>query len=165
MSGIKGARCTVEMKKVPRHAFQESDDIHIFGLTYDEGVRINRFKENNPELYLEWILRDSWITKDMCYKIIQNAGIKLPIMYELGFSNNNCLGCVKATSAQYWNLTRKNFPEVFSRRCRQSRELGVRLVRYHGKRIFLDELPADVTDMTPEGDIECGPLCLIELAA
>jgi len=38
-------------------------------------------------------------------------------------------------------MIRRDFPEVFQRRCEQSRELNVRLTRLHGERIFLDELP------------------------
>jgi len=28
--------------------------------------------------------------------------------------------------------------------------------------MFLDELPDPITDKTPEEDIECGPICLVE---
>ena len=162
MSGIKGARCTVEMKKIPRFEYQEYGDLHIFGLTADEQRRITRFVENNPDLKLEWNLKDAGITKEMCYSLIKEAGIDLPAMYSLGFKNNNCIGCVKATSAKYWDMVRRYFPEVFLRRAKQSRDIGVRLVRYHGVRMFLDELPDPITDKTPEEDIECGPICLIE---
>lgn len=165
MSGIKGAVCTVEMKKIPRFDYQLPDDLHIFGLTADELGRIKRFINNNPELELEWNLRDAGITKDMCYQQLQLAGIKLPAMYALGFKNNNCIGCVKATSPKYWDLVRREFPETFWRRARQSRELGVKLVRYHGERVFLDELPLLITDHTPEEDIECGPICITPLDA
>ena len=160
MSGIKGARCTVEMKKVPRFEFQQPDDIHIFGLCSDEVPRIERFKKNNPELLLEWNLYDQQVTKNKCYRWLERAGIALPVLYSLGFKNNNCIGCVKATSPKYWDLVRKYFPEVFAKRARQSREIGVRLVRYHGERIFLDELPEKITDLRAQEDIECGPICL-----
>jgi hypothetical protein len=163
MAGIKGARCTVEMKKVPRFDFQEPDDTHIFGLTFDESVRIAKFEKNNPELKLNWILRDFEITKAMCYDMINHAGIKLPAMYGLGFNNNNCIGCVKATSPKYWEKVRKHFPDVFEKRARQSRELGVRLTRVKGVRIFLDELPAAIAaDEPQEESIECGVLCATE---
>ena len=79
-------------------------------------------------------------------------------MYRLGFENNNCIGCVKATSPAYWNLTRKNFPERYRQRAEQSRRLGVRLVRYKGVRIFLDELPEDATEKITE-DLPGGPQC------
>lgn len=157
MSGIAGARCTVEMKKVPRLAFQTPDDIHIFGFTADEQHRITRFEEQNIEL-LEWILRDEGYTKADCLAAVERAGIQLPVMYRLGYKNNNCLGCVKATSTKYWNQIRRDFPDVFQQRAEQSRDLGVRLTRIKGKRIFLDELPHEHDDGVLE-DISCGPDC------
>lgn len=160
MSGIHGARCTTEMKKIPRFKFQRPGDVHVFGLAEDEPRRIALFEANNRDLQLKWVLRDHGMKLADCRKMVQDAGIALPAMYSLGFRNNNCLGCVKATSAVYWDKTRTHFPEVFSRRAVQSRELGVRLVRYHGKRIFLDELPVVITDRRKEEDIECGPVCV-----
>jgi phage terminase large subunit-like protein len=160
MSGVNGARCTVEMKKMPRFAYQRPDDLHVFGLTADESKRIANFEANNPELSLWWILRKYNLKKADCYTALRRAGIALPAMYGLGFKNNNCIGCVKATSPKYWSNVRRHFPAVFDRRAKQSRELGVRLCRLHGMRIFLDELPQDHGDLTPEEDIECGPICL-----
>lgn len=162
MSGIAGARCTVEMKKVPRFAYQRPDDLHVFGLTADEGPRIRTFEQNNPELYLEWILRDGFIRKADCHRMLGEWGIKEPEMYSLGFEHNNCLGCVKSQSPAYWNRTRHFFPEVFKRRCEQSRELGVRLIKIKGVRSFLDELPPSFISSEPDGDIECGPYCATE---
>lgn len=160
MSGPKGARCTIEMKKVPRFAFQCSDDLHIFGFTADEPKRFNEFKERNPEMDLEWILRDKFIRKVDCYRILREAGIAIPKMYDLGFEHNNCLGCVKATSPAYWQRTAKHFPETFTRRAKQSREIGARLVRVDDERIFLDELDLSRIYQGGDGDIECGPFCV-----
>lgn len=159
MAGIHGARCTTEMKKIPRFNFQRPRDVHIFGFTFDEEKRINRFRENNPDLKTEMILYDERVKKDDCYRIIFAAGIKRPVMYELGYNNNNCIGCVKAGSARYWNMIRRDFPGVFKRRCKQSRELGVKLVKMNGERIYLDELPKDHLSAEPLEDISCGPDC------
>lgn len=159
MAGVQGARCTTEMKKIPRFAFQQADDIHVFGFTADERRRIERFEANNPDLLTEFVLADAGVTKDNCFQILSDALIPLPEMYSLGYKNNNCLGCVKATSALYWNMTRRDFPEVFERRARQSRELGVRLTRVRGERVFLDELPEDYIPAEPLEDISCGPDC------
>ena len=159
MAGIAGARCTTELKKIPRYQFQEPTDVHIFGYTVDERFRIDRFEENNPELLCEWNLRDADLTKDDCYYLLDQAGIALPAMYGLGFDHNNCIGCVKATSPHYWARTRKHFPEVFNRRAAQSRDIGARLVRLQGERVFLDEIPADFGGDGPDGEIECGPFC------
>lgn len=164
MAGINGARCTVEMKKIPRFKFQRPDDLHIFGLTADEYPRILRFVEDHPDLDLEWVLLDNDMSKEDCLTKIADAGIDLPVMYGLGYRNNNCLGCVKATSARYWNMIRRDFPDVFARRAAQSRALGVRLTRYKGKRIFLDELPIDYMAGGLE-NISCGPDCGVPAAA
>lgn len=158
MAGIAGARCTVEMKKIPRFAYEEPTDVHIFGLTADEPGRIKRMVAGNPELQFDWILRDGGITKAECLDRLTVAGIALPAMYRLGYDHNNCLGCVKATSPRYWNSIRRDFPEVFARRADQSRRLGARLTRLAGKRIFLDELPIDANDLFVE-DLSCGPEC------
>lgn len=159
LSGIAGAPCTTELKKVVRRAYQRPDDVHVFGYTADEESRIERFEANNPELHLDWILRDRQITKADCYYLLDDAGIRLPEMYQLGFDHNNCLGCVKATSPYYWARTRRHFPEAFARRARQSRDYGARLVRINGERRFLDELPDDWPVDGPDGEIECGPFC------
>ena len=56
--------------------------------------------------------------------MVANAGIEIPIMYKLGFKNNNCMGCVKASSPAYWKLVEKTFPEMFERMNAMEMELG-----------------------------------------
>lgn len=158
MSGIAGAPCSLELKKIPRMDWQWGDDINVWGYTAEEQSRIAHFKANNPELYMDWILSDRGIGKSYCLSMISDAGIALPVMYLLGYRNNNCIGCVKATSATYWNKIRRDFPDVFARRVAQSRELGARLTRWQGERIFLDELPLSADDGVLD-DISCGPEC------
>lgn len=160
MSGVKGARCTTELKKIPRLQFSLPDDIHSFGFTMDEAKRTRDFRMRNPELRLKWILIESGFTKRMCLQEIERAGIVLPEMYRLGFDNNNCPGCVKSSSPWYWSKIRKLFPAVFKIRCEQSRKLGVRLIEYKGNRIFLDELPAiEFKKRGKKENLSCGPEC------
>jgi len=159
MSGVKGARCTVEMKKLPREAFQRTDDIHVFGYTSDEQKRADSFENQNPALFVEWLLIDRGVSKGDCLIALQEAGIALPAMYALGFDHNNCIGCVKATSPGYWNRIRRLFPEDFERRAKQSRLLGVRLARVNNVRIFLDMLPPEAD--APDDAIDCGPVCQV----
>lgn len=159
MSGVAGAVCTTELKKLVRLDYQQPDDVHVFGYTADEHERIQDFEANNPEIVCEWILRDQFLRKVDCHRILRTAGIRQPTLYTLGFEHNNCLACVKATSPAYWNRTRQFFPEAFERRARQSREIGARLVRVNGQRIFLDELPLLAGAGEGDGDIECGPFC------
>ena len=154
MSGINGARCTVELKKVPRFAFQKPNDVHIFGYTIEEKKRAERFQKNNPELSLRFPLIEKEVTKNEALGYINNVGIELPIMYKQGFEHNNCIGCVKASGKDYWSRIRQYYPKVFKRRCKQSRELGVKLIWLNGVRSFLDELPKHETfEYEPE------PIC------
>lgn len=162
MSGIAGAPCTVELKKVPRFKYQLPDDMHVFGYTAEESKRIKSFIENNPELYVDFILQRLGITKQDCYRELLDAKIQLPAMYLAGFHNNNCLGCVKATSPKYWNKIRHFAPKVFQDRAEQSRRLGVKLTRVKGKRIYLDELPDQDYGRYKDEDIPCGPECGVQ---
>lgn len=162
--GVGGARCTTELKKMVRRRYQKPDDINVFGLTKDEGARIDRFALSEPDLNCEWILRDAGITKRECYKIIRGAGISTPAMYLLGYKNNNCIGCVKG-QAGYWNKIRVDFPDAFNRMAKQERKMNVAINKsYAGdgkrKRVFLDELPPDAGKFDAEPDIECGVLCI-----
>jgi hypothetical protein len=159
MAGPHGAPCTVALKKVPRFKWQRADDIHVFGYTVDEERRIKNFEKNNPDMVLSWVLRDGGITKQMCYRVLTKAEIALPAMYLLGYKNNNCLGCVKATSPGYWAKIKRDFPQVYADRVTQSRDIGTRLVEFKGKRIFLDELPDGDYGRYKAEDISCGPEC------
>lgn len=160
MSGVGGARCTTELKKIPRLRFAYPEDTHCFGMTSDEQKRIKQFEANNHDMNLAWPLVQAGMTKPDCLNMLTDAGIELPMMYRIGFENNNCIGCVKAQSPHYWNQTRKHFPERFKNRAQQSRRLGVKLVKLHGERIFLDELPETETEVFNE-NLSCGPQCAV----
>jgi len=151
LAGISGAPCTVELKVAPRMVFQRPTDIHVFGYTADsaDSERAARLRSNFPELIIKTPLIERGITKAACLDMVQRAGIKLPPMYALGFHNNNCIPCVKATSPAYWALIRQHFPEQFDRMAKLSRELDVRLCRINDERAFIDEIPADQPTTNP----------------
>lgn len=159
MSNRFGAPCTQVLKKQSRYEFELKHNIafHVLGFTYDELSRHETFKKFERDNILP-VLIDNKITKKDCFSILADAGIKLPMIYKLGFPNANCIGCVKATSPTYWNLVRKQFPEVFAERAEQSRRLGARLVRYKGQRLFLDELPENAKGNNLKS-YECGIFC------
>lgn len=141
MSFPKGAPCTVHLKKEARQEWEalHRPDWHVLGFTAEEKERHQRFVETERDNVIP-ILIDAAMTKADCGDMIRAAGVKLPVIYDHGFPNANCLGCVKATSPTYWNLVRREFPETFAARAEQSRRLGARLVRVNDERIFLDEL-------------------------
>jgi 3'-phosphoadenosine 5'-phosphosulfate sulfotransferase (PAPS reductase)/FAD synthetase len=160
LAGINGARCTTELKVAPRLSYQKATDWHVFGYTNDrsDASRADRLRENYPELHVITPLIENKLDKANCLSIVSAAGIEIPIMYKLGFHNNNCIPCVKATSASYWALIRKEFPEEFNRMTELSRRLNVRLCRVKGERKFIDEIPLDhpVNDpIAPACDFLC----------
>lgn len=167
--GIGGARCTTELKKNVRKAYQQVDDVHVFGYTAEEQVRVDRFWQENPELLAEFPLMAGGFTKADCHAAVRAAGIELPAMYRLGYNNNNCIGCVKGQSG-YWNKIRRDFPEAFAKMALMERSLNAAINKKEGvtngnrwrKRVFLDELPPNAGRYSAEPDIECGVICITE---
>ena len=161
MSGPLGAPCTIELKKRARQDWERINfvDWNVLGFTVEEENRHRRFTLTERANVLP-ILIDKKLTKSDCYAILKDANIRPPRVYELGYPNANCIGCVKATSPTYWNLVRQQHPEVFADRANQSRQLGAKLVRVRNRRIFLDELlPSDKGRALKLMDFECGIFC------
>jgi len=162
MSGISGAPCTLELKKRARQDWERNNDVnfHVLGFTSDEEKRHQRFIRNEPLMKVIPILIREGITKADCYKILMQAGIDLPRVYKMGYPNANCIGCVKASSPTYWNHVRKMHPEVFKDRAKQSREIGAKLVKHKGERLYLDELDPEAKGRPLKNmDFECGLFC------
>ncbi|WP_116654398.1 hypothetical protein [Pelagibacterium sediminicola] len=156
-----GAPCTVHLKKEARQDYERQHpvDWHVLGFTADERKRFERFVLTERANVLP-VLIDANLSKQDCMDRLLSAGILPPRVYAEGYPNANCIGCVKATSPTYWNLVRRTRPEVFAARAVQSRRLGVRLVRWRGKRIFLHELPATAQGRPLKSmDVECGIFC------
>lgn len=169
--GPSGARCTTELKKWVRQNYAQMDDINIFGYTYDESIKIGQggltrvqwFEGNNPEIIVEWLLVENEITKSDCYRIIQENGIELPMMYKLGYRNNNCIGCVKGGQG-YWNKIRIDFPDVFKRmmlqECKMRRTVNKRYVGENREKLYLFNLDPNAGRYESEPDISCGITCV-----
>jgi hypothetical protein len=168
LSGINGAPCTGAMKFAPRMDFELPSDTHLWGYTADkaDAARFHRMQESYPFLKQRSPLVEMGLKKQDTHAILRQHGVKRPYVYEIGFPNGNCIGCVKATSPNYWALIRKHFPEVFARRADQSRRFGkdgVRLTRVKGERVFIDEIPADwPTTMRGQKWGGCGFHCATE---
>jgi len=125
MSGVNGARCTKELKKQVRWDWQRLDDIHVFGMTSEEESRIDDLIDNEPNAIFDAPLIDAGYSKQDCFKLVEEQCIKLSEMYQLGFPNNNCIGCLKVSSVGYWNLIRIHFPKIFWQRAREEELLGI----------------------------------------
>lgn len=92
--------------------------------------------------------------------MIERAGLRLPAMYELGYRNNNCVGCPKG-GLGYWNKIRVDFPVHFGRMAELERDLNYACHHDEKGPIFLDELDPGRGDYPTEEEIECSLLCAL----
>lgn len=160
MSHPHGAPCTRLLKKEARQQWEYVNNPmhHVLGFTVDEKKRHDDFVTSERELLP--VLIDEGLTKRDCFEIIAREGIARPRIYDQGYPNANCIGCVKATSPTYWNHVRKQHPAIFKERAEQSRDLGAKLVRVNNERIYLDELDPGVNGRPMKNmDFECGIFC------
>lgn len=163
-----GAPCTRLLKKEMRQKFQRPGDIHVFGLHVGEESRIEDFLDDEPDIQVWLPLVERGLTKEDCHKMLADAGIEQAAMYQLGYKNNNCIGCVKGGMG-YWNKIRRDFPEVFQRQSKMERILGTTVLRREGPKnadgsrtslpLYLDELPPDAGRYESEPSIKCGIIC------
>ncbi len=158
ISSAYGAKCTDVLKKRVRkeweYAHNDYDIIYVWGFDLSEKHRAERLLESMPEFKHEFPLIENQLTKQECHGICEKLGVKRPIMYDLGYLNNNCIGCVKG-GMWYWNQIRKDFPEVFKRRAEQERLIGYSCI----KGIFLDELEPNRGLKTDEISQDCNIMC------
>lgn len=158
IAGIGGAVCTRTLKKEVAAKFWQPGDIDVLGYTYEEEDRYDRWIDANNHRRAKPILIDRGLTKEDCLAIVERAGIKLPVMYGLGYEHNNCIGCVKA-GLGYWNKIRVDFPAEFKKMADYSRSKGVRLLKRGDERIFLDELQPGEGNYQEEPEVQCGIFC------
>jgi hypothetical protein len=161
--GPSGARCTEELKKAVRRSIERPKDIQVFGYTFEEQDRVDRFLDANAYVNLSLPLVDRKLTKADCLAVLRSEDIELPEMYRLGYKNNNCIGCVKG-GAGYWNKIRLDFPETFERMAKMEEHLGRTVLRLsvegekHG--VPLRQLDPEAGRYEAEPDIECGVVCM-----
>lgn len=155
INGSHGAPCTMELKKKVRLQWEQGrgELTYVWGFDCNEKHRAQRMAESFPEYNHEFPLIDRSLTKEDAHGLLERLGIKRPLMYDLGYQNNNCVGCVKGGMG-YWNKIRKDFPEVFERRAKLEREIGSSCI----KGTFLDELDENA-GRTSEINAECSLLC------
>ena len=161
VNGPAGAPCTRLLKKRVRQDWEKDQDIfgitYVWGMDVDEAHRIERIREAMPEQNHRAPLVEQIIGKEHAHQILKASGIARPAMYDLGYHNNNCIGCVKGGMG-YWNKIREDFPDVFAQRAEMERDVGASCI----KGVFLDEL--DPERGRHDGPIvdDCGIFCELE---
>ena len=118
INGPGGAACTKFLKRRVRkewEANQTENLRYVWGMDYGEKHRAERLYETMPDQDHVFPLIDRHMTKEAAHQTLSASGIKRPEMYDLGYSNNNCIGCVKGGMG-YWNHIRRDFPSIFEDR-------------------------------------------------
>lgn len=154
------APCTNWLKKRVRKAWeQEHKDYeltYVWGFDQNESKRAERTVEANPQATHEFPLIEKQLSKKEVHALLEDLGLKRPLMYDLGYPNNNCIGCIKGGMG-YWNRIRKDFPEVFKARAELERKVGYSILN----ECYLDELEPDRGNMDTEIFPDCGIMCYL----
>jgi hypothetical protein len=114
-----GAICSTQLKRRVREKWQDKNeyDYQIFGFEFDkkECNRAIGLHKNHPKAKGIYPLLMMAYDKDDCLRIVQDAGIEIPKMYQLGFRNNNCFktGCVQG-GIGYWQKMERDFIDKFN---------------------------------------------------
>lgn len=157
-----GAPCTGMLKKAVRKKWENEhlnyQLTYVWGMDMEEKKRAESIVKNFPEFEHEFPLIDRHLSKQDAHALAERIGIRRPIMYDMGYHNNNCIGCLKGGKG-YWNKIRKDFPTVFQSRARLEREIGHSCING----TFLDELDPDTGRMEKEIMQDCGIMCYLVL--
>lgn len=161
ISSPYGAKCTEVLKKRVRKVWeyehQDFEITYIWGFDLSEKRRAERTVNGMPQFNHEFPLIDKSLAKQDVHGLFTRMfGFARPYMYDLGYPNNNCIGCVKGGMG-YWNRIRKDFPEVFETRAKLERDIGHSCING----IFLDELELDRGNMNMEIFPECSIMCYL----
>lgn len=158
INGPTGAPCTRILKKRVRQEWEINNlyDAYVWGMDYSkrEINRAERIISSMPNINHVFPLQDEQINKANAHGILKNAGIKRPAMYELGYPNNNCVGCVKGGRG-YWNKIKKDFPDVFTQMLRDEISIGASCI----KGTFLKDLKEDTGHNLKVIIEDCGIFC------
>jgi len=117
LNSATGAICSSELKRDVRLKFEKQYKYthQVFGFDLDEAKRVKSLFYNHPQAKPIFPLLMFGLLKKECIKIVQEAGIEPPRMYQLGFKNNNCFqtGCIQG-GIGYWKKMKEEFPEKFN---------------------------------------------------
>ena len=155
INGPSGAPCTTHLKRNVRKQFEaENKGItrQVFGMSFEEKHRAERLLKQHDNMF-EFPLIDNKVDKKQCYQILMSAGIELPMMYRLGFNNNNCRACVKGGKG-YWNQIKKHFPVEFDKMVALEEMIGHSCIRG----CFLKDLKPEM-GRHKEPDLSCDLPC------
>ena len=157
------AKCTEKLKKDIRRKWEyehPGKHTYVWGMDCSEREkgRADSLQEAMPDYEHIFPLIEREMTKEDAHGFASKMGLKRPVMYDLGYQNNNCTGCVKGGMG-YWNKIRRDFPEVFACRAKMERDIGHSCING----VFLDELEPNRGRLEDDIPQECGIYCQLAL--
>jgi 3'-phosphoadenosine 5'-phosphosulfate sulfotransferase (PAPS reductase)/FAD synthetase len=165
IKGPHGAPCSTELKRKLLKRIMRPGDVSVFGFTREEEDRFSNLQELYPDEKFRAPLIEASLDKGDCLAIVERAGLRIPIMYEMGYDNANCLGCPKGGQA-YWQAIRADFPERFAAVKKIQEEIGEgayflqhRSGPREGERMSLAELPPGPGKRGGELNFSCSFFC------
>jgi len=123
-----GAICSTQLKRKVREDWQKENNysFQVFGFEFEskEFNRAKGLKLNHSKVKAIFPLLMYGYSKEDCLDIVKDASISIPLMYKLGFSNNNCFGtgCVQG-GIGYWQKIQKDMPYKFDEMAKMEHEL------------------------------------------
>lgn len=111
-----GAICSSELKRKVREDWEKENEFEyqVFGFEFSEYKRAKGMSLNHKKAKPIFPLLTFALEKKDCIDIVEKAGLEIPVMYKLGFQNNNCFGtgCVQG-GIGYWQKMKRDFPDKF----------------------------------------------------
>lgn len=179
-----GAICSTELKKIVREDFQKNNSFsyQAFGFDIEEIDRAMALKLNHPDSKPIFPLIYELLNKKACLRYLPQGlfKIEVPIVYKLGYLNNNCFntGCVQG-GIGYWQKIQKEDENKFNamaemeHRITKLKGIPVTMLKDQSKKgglVFLKHNPdyptmKDITMMKGrkiESMIECNGYCGLE---
>jgi len=161
VNGVAGAPCTRFLKRRVRQEWELDNQYklrYVWGMDKKEQHRADRLVSMMPNQDHVFPLIENNISKLEAHQILKANGIKRPAMYDMGYKNNNCVGCVKGGMG-YWNKIRQDFPEIFTARAEVERKIGGTCI----KGVYLDELQPNAGRHEDPICDDCGIFCELML--
>jgi len=115
-----GAICSTQLKRLVREKWEKENNFNyvhqVFGFDISESKRVIGLVKNHPNAKGIFTLMLHGLSKKDCIEYLRNEFIAIPLMYYLGFLNNNCFGtgCVQG-GIGYWQKMKRDFYFKFLR--------------------------------------------------
>ena len=157
-----GAECTRTLKTKVREKWERTnktyDITYVWGYDCTEKDRAIRIIEKYDKYSHVFPLMDKMLSKEDAHGILARIGIARPVMYDLGYNNNNCVPCVKGGMG-YWNKIRIDYPDKFNRFAKLERTIGASCING----VYLDELAPSRGNIARDVPQECSILCHVAM--